>query len=127
MVKNQHRSKRSSSGAKYIAAHKKRKHRLGRPPIETNIGKVRKKFVRVRGGNTKIKLYSSNKICVAIPDKNETKVAEIQRLEENNASKDYQRRNIMTKGAIVETDLGLVRITSRPGQNGSLNGVLLEK
>ncbi|MHA1475907.1 MAG: 30S ribosomal protein S8e, partial [Promethearchaeota archaeon] len=40
---------------------------------------------------------------------------------------DYNRRNILTKGAIVKTKLGLVKITSRPGQTGQINGKLLEK
>ncbi|MFH1511592.1 MAG: 30S ribosomal protein S8e, partial [Candidatus Woesearchaeota archaeon] len=33
--------------------------------------------------------------------------------------------NIITKGTIVDTDKGKVRITSRPGQDGTLNGVLV--
>jgi len=36
------------------------------------------------------------------------------------------KNKILTKGAIVETDLGDVKITSRPGQQPVLNGVLLE-
>jgi small subunit ribosomal protein S8e len=42
---------------------------------------------------------------------------------ENPANPNYVQRNIITKGAILETDLGLVRVRSRPGQDGVLNGV----
>ena len=35
------------------------------------------------------------------------------------------RRNIITKGSIVETKLGKAKVTCRPGQEGSVNGVLL--
>ncbi|MHA1294432.1 MAG: 30S ribosomal protein S8e, partial [Promethearchaeota archaeon] len=42
-----------------------------------------------------------------------------------NASKDLNRRHIITKGSIVETELGRARITSRPGQHGVLNGILI--
>jgi len=45
----------------------------------------------------------------------------------NTANKHYIRRNIMTKGTIVRTNLGLVRVTSRPGQDGVINAVLLEE
>jgi small subunit ribosomal protein S8e len=36
------------------------------------------------------------------------------------------RRNIVTKGAIIETDAGQARVVSRPGQDGQVNAVLLE-
>ncbi|MCI4362340.1 MAG: 30S ribosomal protein S8e, partial [Thermoplasmata archaeon] len=35
----------------------------------------------------------------------------------------YVQRNIVTKGAILETELGLVRVRSRPGQDGVVNAV----
>ncbi len=100
---------------------------MGNPAIETRIGPARKKFVKTRGGNFKIKMYAGETINVSIPEENSTKSAKIKGLEENASSKDYQRRNILTKGAIIDTDMGLVRITSRPGQHGVLNGVLLEE
>ena len=42
---------------------------------------------------------------------------------ENPANPNYVQRNINTKGAILETEVGLVRVRSRPGQDGVLNGV----
>ncbi|MHA1563650.1 MAG: 30S ribosomal protein S8e [Promethearchaeota archaeon] len=120
MVKYQERSRRGSTGNKIHSAHKKRKSRLGRNAIETKIDDERKKIIRTRGGNIKIKAYSSNMINVSDLKKKKT-------LEENKASVDYNRRNILTKGAIVKTKLGLVKITSRPGQTGQINGKLLEK
>ena len=45
---------------------------------------------------------------------------------ENISDPNFVRRNIITKGAIVETDAGYARITSRPGQVGILNAVLVE-
>jgi len=127
VVKYQERSKRSTTGAKYHSAHKKRKARLGRDAIETKIDDERKKIIRTRGGNYKIKAYSSNMINVSDLKKKKTKRVKIESLEENKASVDYNRRSILTKGAIVKTKLGLVKITSRPGQSGQINGILLEK
>ena len=45
---------------------------------------------------------------------------------ENSANTHFVRRNIVTKGAVVETEIGKVKITSRPGQKGIVNGVLIE-
>jgi len=44
---------------------------------------------------------------------------------ENFANPNLVRRNILTKGTVVETKLGKVKITSRPGQEGTVNGKLL--
>ncbi len=127
MVKYQERSRRLSTGAKVRSAHKKRKSRLGRTAIETKIDDERKKIIRTRGGNIKIKAYSSNMINVSDSKKKKTTRVKIDGLEENKASVDYNRRNILTKGAIVKTKLGSVRITSRPGQTGQISGKLLKK
>ncbi|HDN05822.1 MAG TPA: 30S ribosomal protein S8e, partial [Candidatus Bathyarchaeota archaeon] len=45
----------------------------------------------------------------------------------NPANVDYDRRGVITKGAIIETSLGLARVTSRPGQNGVINAVLISE
>jgi small subunit ribosomal protein S8e len=47
-------------------------------------------------------------------------------VEANSANPNYVRRNLLTKGAILKTEIGRARITSRPGQDGVINAVLLE-
>ncbi|MHA1584745.1 MAG: 30S ribosomal protein S8e [Promethearchaeota archaeon] len=126
MVIYQERSKRKFTGAKYHTAHNKRKNRMGRVPIETKIDEERKKIVRTCGGNIKIKAYSLDSINVTDPKTNKTKKTSIKRLDTNKASIDYQRRSILTKGAVVETEMGKVRITSRPGQCGQVSGVIID-
>ncbi|MFW9772265.1 MAG: 30S ribosomal protein S8e [Candidatus Heimdallarchaeota archaeon] len=125
MARSQARSKRRYTGKKYKYFRKKRKRELERPPIETKIGDEKKKNQRTLGGNQKLKLFSSLYINVTDPSNNKTSKVRILRFESNNASKDYNRRHILTKGAIVETELGKVRISSRPGQHGLINGVKL--
>ena len=44
---------------------------------------------------------------------------------DNPASVDLRRGNIMTKGAIIQTPHGRARITSRPGQSGVINAILI--
>jgi small subunit ribosomal protein S8e len=38
---------------------------------------------------------------------------------------DYDRRGVITKGAEIETKIGLARVTSRPGGDGVINAVLI--
>ena len=45
----------------------------------------------------------------------------------NDADPNYIRRNIVTKGAVLDTDQGLVKVTSRPGTHGVVSGVLVEE
>ena len=61
------------------------------------------------------------------PKTNKTTKAEIVSVVENTANVHYVRRNIMNKGAIIETKLGKARVTSRPGQSGTINAVLLSQ
>lgn len=125
MARSQARSKRRYTGKKYKYFKKKRKRELERPPIETKVGEEKKKAQRSLGGNEKLKLFSSLYINVTNPSDNKTSKVRILRFDSNDASKDYNRRHILTKGAVVETELGKARITSRPGQHGVLNGVLV--
>ena len=37
----------------------------------------------------------------------------------------YARQNILTRGAVVDTEIGKVKITNRVGQDGVVNGKLL--
>lgn len=125
MARSQARSKRKYTGKKYKKFRKKRKRELSRPPIETEIGKEKKKKQRIMGGNHKLKLFSSSSINVTDLKTHTTQKTKILGFGENLATKDFNRRHIITKGAIVKTELGDARITSRPGQDGQLNGVLI--
>ena len=45
----------------------------------------------------------------------------------NPTNVDYDRRGVITKGTIIETPLGTARVTSRPGQDGIVNAILVPK
>lgn len=125
MARSQKRSKRKYTGKKYRHFRKKRKRELERPRINTVIKTYKVKKQRVWGGNIKLKLFSTPFINVTDPSNNKTKKVKIIRFESNQASKDLHRRHILTKGAIIGTELGNARISSRPGQHGVLNGILI--
>jgi len=46
---------------------------------------------------------------------------------ESAADRHHARENIITKGTVIDTELGKCRVTSRPGQHGAINAVLVEK
>ena len=114
MAISQGKSTRSPSGARNVANRGKRKW--------LDEKKLRK--IRTRGGNEKLRLATGNKINVT--DANgKTQVVDILGVIENTANPNYVRRNIITKGAIVETPEGNAKVTSRPGQDGVINGILI--
>ena len=124
MAISQGKSTRSPSGARNVANRGKRKSELGRDAAETRLDEKRLRKIRTRGGNEKLRLATANKINVT--DANgKTQVVDILNVVENTANPNYVRRNIITKGAIVETPEGNAKVTSRPGQDGVINGVLI--
>lgn len=125
MARSQHRSQKKVSGGRYRPFRTKRKCELAGYSANTQLStEILVRSSRMLGGNIKNRIISTNHINVAGQKGKMTKT-EILNVIENKANPNLVRRNIITKGAIVETKLGKVRVTSRPGQEGSINGVLL--
>jgi small subunit ribosomal protein S8e len=124
MANSQFRSKKKVSGTKYVAMRKKRLSDLAGLPAFTLIGKERLKLKRVKGANQKKSLLSTEKVNVN--ENGKTVSLKIVSVENNPANINFTRRNIITKGSIVKTEKGNVKITSRPGQSGALFGILVE-
>ncbi|MBD3209583.1 30S ribosomal protein S8e [Candidatus Woesearchaeota archaeon] len=126
MVIVQKRSLRKPSGARYKVPPTKRLHQRGSTPARTSIGGRRVVLKRVAGGRHKNRLLAGERVNVLDAAKKKHSVAKIKRVADNPANRHFVRRNIITKGAVVETDLGRVKITNRPGQEGSLQGILVK-
>jgi small subunit ribosomal protein S8e len=124
-MQDQGRSKRTKTGARIRPHAKKKKRQLGRSPTETTVDEPRYRVVDSRGDTRKVRALSTNVANVNTGE--ETVHAEIQDVVENDANPNYVRRNIVTKGAVIETDAGTARVTSRPGQNGQVNAVLVDE
>ena len=125
MAISQGKSTRSPSGARNVANRGKRKAELGRDPAETRVDEKRLRKIRTRGGNEKLRLAAANKINLTDAKSGKTQVTDILGVIENDANPNYVRRNIVTKGAVVETPEGNAKVTSRPGQDGVVNGILI--
>lgn len=124
-MKDQGRSTRKRTGGRLRPSHKKKKHELGRQPTETTVGEPKFRTLDARGNTEKVRALATNVASVATGD--ETVEATIEDVVENAANPNYVRRNIVTKGAIVETSEGRARVTSRPGQTGNVNAVLVDE
>ena len=120
-------AKRSRTGRRIRYARGKRKFEIGRESHHTTIGVNSLKKVRTKGNNRKTRVKTSNIAYVLDPKTKKTTKTEISTVKENPANIHYVRRNIITKGAIIETKLGKAKVTSRPGQSGTINAVLLIK
>ncbi|NCN87045.1 30S ribosomal protein S8e [archaeon] len=114
---------RKITGGKYVKQRKKKKfERPGQKRI-VKLGEEKRKTVRTMGGNSKTFLLKGKTINVILENKKQK--AEIKNVIETPSNRFLARQNIITKGTIVETELGKVKVTNRPTQEGNINGILL--
>ncbi len=111
------------TGGKYIARRKKKSYEIAGQKRIVKLGEEKRKTSRVRGGNKKT--YLLNAKFVNVKDKTKSKKVEIKNVSQTPSNRFLARQNILTKGTIVETELGNVKITNRPTQEGVVNGILL--
>ncbi|WP_254769378.1 30S ribosomal protein S8e [Salinilacihabitans rarus] len=123
-MQDQGRSTRKRTGGRLKHFRNRRKSELGRQPTETQVGEPRFRTVDARGNDEKTRALATNVANVNTGE--ETVSAAIEDVVENPANPNYVRRNIVTKGAVIETSEGRARVTSRPGQTGQVNAVLLD-
>jgi small subunit ribosomal protein S8e len=117
-------SRRKSTGGRRVQARSKRSTEISSEKQFALIGEPKRKIYSTTGGNTLVRVLSDNRCSVNSKD-GKTVNATMTNVIQNEANPNYIRRNILTKGAVVDTDKGQVRITSRPGHDGVINGVLL--
>ncbi|MEM2143431.1 MAG: 30S ribosomal protein S8e [Candidatus Thorarchaeota archaeon] len=118
-------SGRIASGAKRRRFRSHRKYEMGRTPTETVIGEPKSRRIDSKGVHKKCQATQVKFVNLTDPKKNQTFRVEILDVEKNPANVDYQRRKVITKGTIIKTSKGRAMVTSRPGQDGVLNAVLI--
>ena len=112
------------SGGRRIALRTRRKFEINRYPNEPLAGEQKTVTRKVRGKNVKTALVSAGFVNLVMDSK--VKKTKIIRVLENPTNNDYQRRGVITKGAIIETEDGKCKVVSRPGQDGVINGILVK-
>ncbi len=118
------RTGKKLTGGRYIKARKKKLSEKPRQTRVVKLGEKKTKKIRTAGGNKKIVSLSQKNINVII--KGKAKKAEIKNVIETPSNRFLARQNVLVKGAIVETDLGNVKITNRPSQEAIVQGILVE-
>lgn len=115
---------RKASGGKYKKARKKKLYESAGQKRIVKIGEEKKTKIRSVGGNKKVIMLNAK--FINVENKGKTKKVEIKNVLETPSNKFLARQNILTKGTIVETELGKVKLTNRPSQEGNVNGILVE-
>lgn len=99
--------------------------------VNVSLEKNKHKTVLGRGNTEKLKLFETKTANVLDREKRKHESLEIVRVIENNANREYARRNIITKGSLIEvkkdSELLKAKVTSRPGQTGTVNAVLVKE
>lgn len=93
---------------------------------ETVLGEIELVQRKVLGNSRKKGLRKVNYVNVTESSTQKTFKIKILKVLKNPANRDYERRGVITKGCIIETEKGNVKVTSRPGQIGIVNGILLK-
>jgi small subunit ribosomal protein S8e len=112
------------TGGRRVPLRSRRKYEMNRFPNEALLGEPIMVTRKVRGKNIKTSLKTINFVNLAV-DSNVKKV-KILKVLENATNNDYQRRGVISKGAILETAEGKCRVVSRPGQHGVVNAILVK-
>lgn len=124
------KSKRKPSGG--LRHSLKRRNKVltqlaNRPILTTLASEDNRKIFRGKGANKKVKLTAAKFANVIVNGKSVK--AEIKTVKANPANREYARRNIMTKGALITVDIKgetkFAKLTSRPGQSGIINAILV--
>ena len=116
--------KRKVTGGRKRAHRSKRRYEAGGYAAETVRGSTARKQRKGVGGTSKIKLLRAEFVNATDPETGETKRAALIRVITNPVNLDFDRRRVVTKGTVIETDVGTAVVTSRPGQDGIVNAVL---
>ena len=123
----QGKPRRRLTGGRIRSSRNKRKFEIGSEANQTLVGKEKRKSYRQFGGGKKVRIMSAEIANVYSPKTGKVAKSKIITVKENTANPHFVQRNIITKGAVLQTELGFVRVTSRPGQDGVINAVLVAK
>ena len=118
---------RKISGGKYLKRRKKKAYESQGQNKIVKLGKSKRRKKRTTGGNKKIFLLKIETANVLEKGKKKATKVKIKNVLETPSNRFLARQNIITKGTIIETDKGKVKITNRPSQEGVLNGILIKE
>jgi small subunit ribosomal protein S8e len=117
--------KLAGNGKLKIKSRDKKRHEVGGYFAATRLGEnnVIKK-VRTRGGKEKDKLKNAGYANLLVDGKYQK--VKIKGVVESKDNRNFARLNILTKGTIIETELGKAIVINRPGKEGFVNAKLVK-
>jgi small subunit ribosomal protein S8e len=127
MAISKYMGKRKPTGGLRKRQRKKKKRDFGSDFLPVKIGEERRKVVRTLANHKKQRLLQTDKANVFDTSSGKAQVTKILHVKENPANLHFVRMGIITKGAIIETELGLAKVVSRPGQHGVVNAIKIEE
>jgi len=95
-------------------------------PFEPVVGETVRSPKRTRGGSLSFGLRAASDANVFDGSSGKTVRTKITRVTANKANREYERRGVITTGAVIETELGSARVTSKPSDDGVVNAVLMK-
>ncbi|MBE6527528.1 MAG: 30S ribosomal protein S8e [Thermoplasmata archaeon] len=122
-------SRRKPTGGRLVFSHGKRKFEMSREKQYTRLTVDREAVLRQyrgMGGNYKVGMLTAQYANVIDKKTNTAKKVAILNVVENPSDPNFVQRNIINKGAKIKTELGIAVVTSRPGQCGAINAVLVD-
>ena len=119
-------SRRKPTGGRLVRSRGKRRFEIGSEKQFTKVGPQSLKYYRTFGGNSKFRMLAAEYANVVDKKTNTTKRVKIITVRTNPADPNYVQRNIVNKGATIQTEIGDAIVTSRPGQDGAVNAVLIQ-
>jgi Ribosomal protein S8E len=120
-------SKRKSSGNGKLKAKNrdKKRHEVGGYFIATRLSEANViKKVRTRGGREKDKLKNAGYANLLVDGS--YKKVKIKGVIESKDNRNFARLNIITKGTVIDTELGRAIVINRPGKEGFINAKLVK-
>ena len=117
---------RKPTGGRKVAMRGRRKFELDRYPNEAVVGPTQMVLRRTRGNNIKAAFKTAEFANMIDAESKKVTKSKILRVTKNPANKDYERRGVISKGAMIETENGAAVVVSRPGQDGVVNAVLVK-
>jgi len=119
-------AKRRPTGGRTKPSRGRRAHEKDGYAIEPLVGETSRRLGRKRGGAITAGVVFSD--VANVSDKTgKTVKTKILRVKKSPANRDYERRGVITKGSLLDTEAGEAVVTSRPTDDGVVNATLTGK
>jgi len=118
--------KRKPTGGRSKPSRGRRAYEKDGYAIEPLVGPMARRPIHRRGGLVTAGVTFADFANVSDSKGKATK-SKILRVKKSPANRDYERRGVITRGAVIETEAGEAIVTSRPTADGVVNAIRTSK